>query len=69
MQISLKCTTSNGPNSTKHIKPHFLTLSKIAKDQRKSNMILVINTLRKDLHLKVTKVAQIYNVPYKTLKA
>ena len=41
----------------------------MAKDWRESDMILVVNTLRTNSHLKVTKVAQIHNVPPKTLKA
>ena len=41
----------------------------MAKDWRESDIILVIQTLRTSLHLKVTKVARIYNVPPKTLKA
>ena len=54
---------------TKHIKHHFLTLSKMAKGWRESDMILAANTLRMNPHLKVAKVAWIYHVPPKTLKA
>ena len=41
----------------------------MAKDWRESDMILAINTLCTNPHLKATKVAQIYSVPPKTLKA
>ena len=41
----------------------------MAKDWRESNIILAINMLCINLHLKATKVVQIYSVPPKTLKA
>jgi hypothetical protein len=40
----------------------------MAKDWRESDMILAVNTLCTNPHLKVTKVVRIHNVPPKTLK-
>jgi helix-turn-helix, Psq domain len=38
------------------------------KHWKESNMILALNTLRTSPHLPIKKVAQIYQVPYNTLR-